>query len=179
MNNISNKLKTARLVFQQKTGLEIGHIAEMCGYTSSWLATIEDPSYKWQECDYKFAKKLENFYGEIIFEDSEEPVYILNPKVSNWHLYYIRIEHENNNYYKIGITSTGELKSRFPAPNKIKYKQLMFRWYPSKKSAREVEQNILKTFDRYRVVGRVLNQTSQEIFCCDVLGLDKELMGEI
>jgi hypothetical protein len=173
------KLREARLKFQEKTGLEPGHIKEF-SHIPNILDKLENPEHRWIEDDYIYAARLQAFYGEDIGlenYDLKKVGFDIGPRYpfSGWWVYYARVNCAANGkiYYKIGMTSR-KFKDRFPSNKKLKYTQLMFRWYPSHRDASEVEQNVLDTFTKYRVIGL----GNLEIFCCDVLGLDKEILGE-
>lgn len=87
-------------------------------------------------------------------------------------LYYIRIDHEGEVFYKIGITNLS-LNKRFSLPERSKIKVLMQEVYDNGLFARLAEKQILHSFNEFLVRGvNVFKKGNTEIFNKDVLCLD-------
>lgn len=87
-------------------------------------------------------------------------------------LYYIRIDHEGEVFYKIGITNLS-LNKRFSLPERSKIKVLMQEVYDNGLFARLAEKQILHAFKEFLVQDTdILKKGNTEIFNKDVLCLD-------
>jgi len=87
-------------------------------------------------------------------------------------LYYLRIVHDGELFYKIGITNRS-VEKRFPYA-KFNYEILMEKKFLFGYLAKEEEQRILKKFKKHRYSGKPLLKAggNTELFIKDVLKLD-------
>lgn len=88
------------------------------------------------------------------------------------YLYYLRVEHEGDTYWKIGITNIG-ITSRFKPQDLKKITVLYSHCFENGADARMAETNILKLFKEYRAKKvDVLRVGNTELFTKDVLQMD-------
>ena len=89
-------------------------------------------------------------------------------------LYYFRIIHEGNYYWKIGITGKADIFERYC----IKYdkqkidKVLMFRGFIDGNEAADNEQKILSEYKDFLANKDILTNGNSEIFTKDILNID-------
>lgn len=89
------------------------------------------------------------------------------------YLYYIRIQHENTLYWKIGITTKSVVESRFPNQERPKITLLYKFLFEDGRAAKNAEKNILRMFRQYKLRGnKILLTGNSEIFTADVLQLN-------
>lgn len=87
-------------------------------------------------------------------------------------LYYLRIQDDNNTYWKIGITNLS-LKQRFRPKDREKITVLNTIYFQHGLTAYTCEQNILKLYKDYKVGNiDILHAGNTELFRKDVLQMD-------
>lgn len=87
-------------------------------------------------------------------------------------LYYIRVEHNGEIFYKIGITNLS-LNKRFTLSERSKIKVLMQQTYENGLFARLAEKQILHSFREFLVENiKIFKKGNTEIFNKDILCLD-------
>lgn len=87
-------------------------------------------------------------------------------------LYYLKIEHKNRFYYKIGITNN-DVQSRFRNKALAKIVDYIEIHFEKGKEALVIEQYILKKYKNHINPNElILKDGNTEIFCSDVLGFD-------
>jgi hypothetical protein len=83
-------------------------------------------------------------------------------------LYYIEIYHNNNKYYKIGITNRS-VENRFLKCETHKISTILEKQFDLGIDAYKIEQNILSEYDKYRYNGeQILSSGNTEIFTKDI-----------
>lgn len=89
-------------------------------------------------------------------------------------LYYLRIDHRNKIYYKVGVTNR-TVQERF-CSSELEKITILKTWNHKKgKTSLKKEQITLKKYSKYRYAGRakILKSGTTEIFTKDVLNLNK------
>ena len=97
-------------------------------------------------------------------------------------LYYIKIEYNNKNYYKIGITNKRNIYNRFKPEDQKKIKVIRVWKFKNGYEALEKEQKILKEHKDFLYNGDekiLISNGNTEIFVRDILGLDDYLKSDI
>ena len=92
-------------------------------------------------------------------------------------LYYIRIEHNNKNFYKIGITNKRNIHNRFKPEDQKKIKVIRVWKFENGYEAFEKEQKILKEYKDFLYNGDekiLISNGNTEIFIKDILNLDRK-----
>lgn len=87
-------------------------------------------------------------------------------------LYYIKIEHENLCYYKVGITNN-DVMERFKRDREKSITVLKTELFADGFKAREAERKLLNQYDRVSIEGFLKSGGNTELFEVDILGLDK------
>jgi hypothetical protein len=85
-------------------------------------------------------------------------------------LYYLAVSHEDNIYYKIGITNR-TVAERFKPSDLSKITVVKIIEYDNGKDAVKEEKRILKNYSKYKYIGKpILSSGNTELFIIDVLG---------
>lgn len=94
------------------------------------------------------------------------------------YLYYLKVESDDNVYWKIGITNLG-VRKRFGPDDLEKIDVVFEQLFEDGRVAQLAERNILKLFAQYRAVGvKVLKTGNTELFISDVLQMSHLLMRD-
>lgn len=96
------------------------------------------------------------------------------------YLYYLRVNHEKETYWKIGITNRG-VRSRFRYADRAKITILYCHLFEKGIDAQSAERNILNLFNEYRPkdLDILISSGNTELFSHDVLQMDHLYWGEI
>ncbi len=92
-------------------------------------------------------------------------------------LYYIRIEHNNKDFYKIGITNKKDIYNRFKPEDQKKIKVIRVWKFENGYEALKEEQKILKEYKDFLYNGNekiLISNGNTEIFVKDILNSDRE-----
>ena len=92
-------------------------------------------------------------------------------------LYYIKIECNNKNFYKIGITNKRNIYNRFKPEDQKKMKVIKVWKFENGYEALEKEQKILKEYKDFLYNGNekiLISNGNTEIFVKDILNLDRK-----
>jgi len=95
------------------------------------------------------------------------------------YLYYIRINHQQDVFWKVGITNVG-VKDRFPAKDRKFMTVLYCHLFEDGHDAINAEKNILRLFKEYKAHNiNLLSSGNTELFTKDVLQMDHLFWGPI
>lgn len=155
----------------------LGNNWKLCELHEEHLYTKGHVTLECTECGFSRVGILANYlYQSIKCPDCTDRTYYKMKDDSPAILYYVKISHLDEVYYKVGITAD-DIATRFYKDlrrSEINIKELSILQCDTRLKARTLERHFLTTFSEYRYRGSpiLLSGGNTELFTEDVLELD-------